>query len=227
MALSPRRRRKPPLRTWYLHDPLTRVLFGLAVVGTGGVIGGEVLRVWRRGSAPMPGEADDVLAAAGEAIEQTVEVAVQGLRRGSLRENAALSLLLSFNSFWLLTRISTQTIQRRGRFGPFRNARFGRNHVHHFVPGIGLMMIAGGASIASADERLDPILAVPFGLGAALTLDESALLLRLDDVYWSEEGILSVQITLAISAVASAIAIATRVFRRGEREVLEPVSGTD
>jgi hypothetical protein len=152
---------------------------------------------------------------------------VQGIRRGSLRENAALSLLLSFNSFWLLTRVSTGTIRRRGRFGPFRDAKVGRTHVHHFVPGIVLMMLAGGASIASVDERLDPLLAVPFGLGAALTLDESALLLRLDDVYWTEEGVLSVQITLAISAVASAIAIATRVFRRGEREVLEPVGGSE
>jgi hypothetical protein len=175
----------------------------------------------------MPSEADDVLAAAGEAIEQTVEVAVEGLRGGSLRENAALSLLVSFNTFWLLTRLTTARIRTRGRFGPFRNAQVGRTHVHHFVPGIALMMIAGGISIASADERLDPFLAIPFGWGAALTLDESALLLRLDDVYWSEEGVLSVQVALAASAVASAIAIATRTFRRGEREVLLPVSGSD
>lgn len=133
---------------------------------------------------------------------------------------------MSFNSFWLLTRISTRSIRRRGRFGPFRDARVGRTHVHHFVPGIALMMLAGGASIASADERLDPLLAVPFGLGAALTLDESALLLTLDDVYWSKEGILSVQITLAFSAVASAMALATRALRRGERRVLE-VGGSD
>jgi hypothetical protein len=221
-----RRSRRPPAATWHFHDPLTRVLAGLAVVGTGGVVGAEIMRVWRRGSAPLPGEAHDVLAAAGEAIEQTVEVAVEGFRGAPLRENAALSLLVSFNSFWLLTRVTTSEVRRRGRFGPFRDARFGRTHVHHFVPGIALMMLAGGASIASADERLDPLLAVPFGLGAALTLDESALLLTLDDVYWSEEGILSVQITLAISAVASAIALATRAFRRGEREVLE-VGGSE
>ncbi|MCW2990047.1 MAG: integral rane protein [Solirubrobacterales bacterium] len=225
MALR-RDRRRSRAATWYVHDPLTRVLGGLAIVGTGGVVGAEVMRVWRRGSAPMPHEADDVFAAAGEAIEQTVEVAVEGFRAASLRENAALSLLVSFNSFWLLTRVSTASIRRRGRFGPFRDARVGRTHVHHFVPGIALMMLAGGASIASADERWDPVLAVPFGLGAALTLDESALLLTLDDVYWSEEGILSVQITLAFSAVASAIALATRAFRRGEREVLE-VGGSD
>ena len=224
MALKRGRRPGP---TWHLHDPLTRALAALAVVGTTGVVGGEVLRVWRRGSAPLPHETDDVLAAAGEAIEQTVEVAVEGIREGSLRENAALSLLVSFNTFWLLTRVSTSRIRNRGRWGPFRDAKFGRTHVHHFVPGIALMMIAGGISIASANERLDPWLAIPFGYGAALTLDESALLLRLEDVYWSEEGVLSVQVALATSAVASAIAIATRTFRRGERKVLDPVAGSD
>jgi hypothetical protein len=218
VALSRRRSRGT---TWYLHDPLTRVLAGLAVVGTTGVVGSELWRVWQRGSAPLPHEADDVLAAAGEAVGQTVEVAAAGFRLAPLRENAALSLLVSFNTFWLLTRVSTSSIRHRGRWGPFRDARLGRTHVHHFVPGIALMMLAGGVSIASADERFDPLLAIPFGCGAAMTLDESALLLALDDVYWSEEGVLSVQITLAISAVASAIALATRAFRRGEREVLE------
>lgn len=225
MALIRRSSQQQP--AWVFNDPLTRVLAVAAVVGTGGVIGAEVLRVWRRGSAPLPSEADDVLAAAGEATRQTVEVVVEGIRRSSLRENALLSLLLTFNSCWLLVRVSTHTIRRRGTFGPFRNAKFGRTHVHHFVPGIALILLAGGASIVSRDDRLDPLFAVPFGIGAALTLDESALLLRLDDVYWSEEGILSVQITLAISTIASAMAIATHVFRRGEREVLDPVAGSD
>ncbi|MCW2966244.1 MAG: putative integral rane protein [Solirubrobacteraceae bacterium] len=227
MALSLRPRRSVQHRAWAWSDPLTRTLAVAAVVGTGGIVGTEVMRVWRRGSAPMPHEADDVLAAAGQATRETVAVAVEGFRGGSLRENALLSLLLTFNSCWLLVRVSTHTIRRRGTFGPFRNAQIGRTHVHHFVPGIVLMMLAGGCSIVSRDERLDPLLAVPFGVGAALTLDESALLLTLDDVYWSEQGVLSVQITLAISAVASAIAIATRVFRRGEREVLEPIGGSD
>ena len=63
--------------------------------------------------------------------------------------------------------------------------------------------------------------ALPFGLGMALTLDESALLLELDDVYWSEEGILSVQITLTAMAGLAAFALALRVLRRGEARVLD------
>jgi urease accessory protein UreE len=55
-----------------------------------------------------------------------------------------------------------------------------------------------------------------------LTLDESALLLELDDVYWSEEGIVSVQIALAATAMLSAVALATRFLRRGEQLVLDP-----
>jgi hypothetical protein len=64
------------------------------------------------------------------------------------------------------------------------------------------------------------VVAVPFGAGAALTLDESALLLQLEDVYWTEEGVVSVQITLAAIALLAAGAVAARVLRRGERQVL-------
>ena len=62
---------------------------------------------------------------------------------------------------------------------------------------------------------------MPFGVGMGLTLDESALLLELDDVYWSEEGILSVQIALAVAAMLAAVALAGRFLRRGEQVVLE------
>jgi hypothetical protein len=68
-------------------------------------------------------------------------------------------------------------------------------------------------------------LAVPFGIGMGLTLDESALLLELEDVYWSREGLLSVQITLAVAALLASIALGLRFLWRGERIVLEPGAG--
>jgi hypothetical protein len=73
--------------------------------------------------------------------------------------------------------------------------------------------------VISRDEELDPLLAIPFGMGVALTLDESALLLRLDDVYWTEEGIVSVQITLAAIALLSAGSLAREALRRGASRV--------
>ncbi len=191
-------------------DPLTRLLGLAAVASTGGVVAAEIGRLRRRGAPPAA------------APRQAVQVAVAGYRTGSLRENALLNLLLSFNLTWVLTRVSTHLIHRRGHWGPFRNAVVGRTHVHHFVPGIALALASGALSILSRDQRHDPFLALPFGAGAALTLDESALLLRLDDVYWTEEGILSVQVSLAAVSLVSAAALAMRVLRRGERRMLPP-----
>ena len=79
-------------------------------------------------------------------------------------------------------------LRGRPRVGPFRNLRVGRRHIHHFVPGIVLAFAAGAAAILTRDEGLEPKLAVPFGVGMGLTLDESALLLELDDVYWTPRG---------------------------------------
>jgi hypothetical protein len=182
----------------------------------------EVLRVWHQGSAPLPAHTDDVAAAGAEAFGQTLEVAVRGYREGSEGENALLSLLGSFTLTWVAVRSSTHLIRRRGRWGPFRDVFLGRHHIHHFVPGIVLAFLAGGVSVVSRRARLDPWLAIPFGTGVALTLDESALLLKLDDVYWTEEGVVSVQITLSALGMLAAAALVLKVLRRGEEQVLQP-----
>ena len=210
-------------------ERLTVVLGAAALSSLGALVAVEFGRVWRHGSAPLPVETDTVLEAAEaatEAVAETVEVAVEGYRTGSTRENALLNMLLSFSFTLAVARGSTHLIRRRGDFGPFRNYVVGESHIHHFVPGIVIAFAAGGASVLSRDEGLDPWLAIPFGAGAALTLDESALLLKLDDVYWTEEGVVSVQISLAALAMASAIGVARRMLRRGEREVLPEAQGT-
>ena len=89
------------------------------------------------------------------------------------------------------------------------------------MPGIVLAFVAGAAAILTREEELEAKLAVPFGVGMGLTLDESALLLELDDVYWRREGLLSVQITLAVMALLAALALGLRLLRGGERVVLE------
>lgn len=203
----------------------TELLGVVAVGGTAAAVALEYAHVWRRGSAPPLVETegvDDVLAASAEAAAETVEVAVQGYRSGSRRENALFNLLVSFSLTFGVARLSTHAIRRRGggQAGPFRNFSVGSTHIHHFVPGIALAFASGAAAILTRSERLDPWLAVPFGAGAALTLDESALLLQLEDVYWTEEGVVSVQITLTAIALLAAGAVAARVLRRGERQVL-------
>ena len=167
---------------------------------------------------PLPGP---VLASAGEVTRDTVNVALAGYEKGTNRENALLNLLISFTLSSGFVRLATHQIRRRGTFGPFRNLVLdgGTTHVHHFVPGIVLAFLSGCASIVMHDEELDKWLAVPFGAGVALTLDESALLLTLDDVYWTEEGVVSVQITMAALMMLSTVALALRVLRRGEAEI--------
>jgi hypothetical protein len=71
-------------------------------------------------------------------------------------------------------------------------------HVHHLFFGIVLMMVTGGLSFA-AGETNGPwyaIYAVLFGIGLGLTIDEYALWLHLDDVYWSREGRSSIDATV-------------------------------
>ncbi len=134
------------------------------------------------------------------------------------------NLLTSFAATFILVRSVTYTLRERPSVGPFRNLRVGRRHIHHFVPGIVIAFAAGAAAILTRDEALEPWLAVPFGVGMGLTLDESALLLELDDVYWTREGLLSVQITLAVMAMLGALALGLRFLWRGEQAVLEPPS---
>ncbi|HYN50296.1 MAG TPA: hypothetical protein VES62_05170 [Thermoleophilaceae bacterium] len=200
----------------------TLALGAAAALAVGAVVADELGRVWRRGSAPLPHEADSLLLAAEEVVAETAQVARAGYEQGSTRENAMFNLLSSFVITFLAARGISTLLRGRPTVGPFRNLRVGRRHIHHFVPGIVLAFSAGAAAILTREKDLEPKLAVPFGVGLGLTLDESALLLELDDVYWSREGLLSVQITMAVAALLASVALALRFLRRGERVVLEP-----
>jgi hypothetical protein len=194
----------------------------VAAAALAAVVAGEIGRVWRRGSAPLPSEAPNLLLAAEEAVAETAQVARAGYAEVSTRENTTFNLLTSFVATFISARAITYLLRSQPRVGPFRNLRVGRRHIHHFVPGIVIAFGAGAAAILTRNEDLDPKLAVPFGVGMGLTLDESALLLELDDVYWTREGLLSVQITLAVTALLASLALGLRFLRRGEQAVLPP-----
>ena len=213
-------------RGWGPEEKRTVILGAVAAASTAAVAVVEVGRVWRRGSAPLPSEADDVLQAAEEAVVETIEATLAGYQDVSVRENATFMLLTSFVTTFASARGIAFILRGRSAVGPFRDVIIGRRHIHHFVPGIVLLMVSGAAGILTKDESWEPRLAVPFGIGMGLTLDESALLLELDDVYWSPEGLLGVQITLAVTALIGALSLAVRFIRRGEQLVL-PVDGPD
>ena len=221
MRLGRRRRG----RRLSLTDRRTLGLGVLAAGTVGAVMATELQRVWRRSDVPPLDQAEDPLAAAAEAVAETAEVAVTGYREVDARENAMFNLLTSFVSAFVLARLITGLLRARKRVGPFRDLRVGQRHIHHFVPGIALAFVSGAAAIVTRNEDLEPLLAVPFGVGMGLTMDESALLLELEDVYWSEEGVVSVQIGLAVAAMLAAVALAMRFLRRGEELVLEAADG--
>jgi hypothetical protein len=203
----------------------TKALAAAAVAATVATIAVEYARVWRRGSAPLPGETQDLLEAGRTASEETLAVIREGYRAAPNRENALLNMLLAFTVTFGITRAITMLI-RSGRGGAvMRNIVIADRHVHHFVPGLVVGLVAGGVSIGARKKSIDRWLALPFGAGAALVVDEAALLLELEDVYWSEEGVLSLQLSFATIALLASLALALRVLKRGESFVLPAETG--
>jgi len=209
------------LRGWGAAERRTLGIGLVATAATSIVIALEFGRVWRRGSAPLPHESNDLLLAAEEAAAETARVAVAGFADVPRSERALFNLLTSFVTSFALARGITYLLRGRSTFGPFRDFKVGRRHVHHFVPGIGLAFVSGAAAIVTREEELEAPLALVFGTGMGLTLDESALLLELEDVYWTPEGLVSVQIAMATMALLAALALLLEFLRRGERLVLE------
>ncbi|HET8954119.1 MAG TPA: hypothetical protein VFN18_00510 [Solirubrobacterales bacterium] len=80
-------------------------------------------------------------------------------------------------------------------------------HLHHLVFGIVTMMVAGAGGFAAfGNSPWTEICAFAFGIGAGLTIDEFALWVYLDDVYWAEEGRSSIDATV-IAAAAMLLAL--------------------
>ena len=118
-----------------------------------------------------------------------------------------LPLMLCFVSF-VVTFASTRTITRliRNGRGPFHNVAVGGTHLHHSVPGVILLMIGAFAAVGGPGTLgWRSFSAIAVGIGTSLVLDEFAMILHLQDVYWSGEGQLSVE---AVSLVAACLGLA-------------------
>ncbi len=75
-------------------------------------------------------------------------------------------------------------------------------HLHHLVFGIVTMMVAGAGGFAAfGNSPWTEICAFAFGIGAGLTIDEFALWVYLDDVYWAKEGRSSIDATVIAAAL--------------------------
>ena len=132
-------------------------------------------------------------------------------------QRAALLSWLSFSTTFGAVRGITYSI-RAGR-GPFRNVSAGGEHLHHYIWGIGMLAGVGAIAVHGDDRtRRHPALALSYGSGLALIVDEFALLLDLKDVYWAKQGRISVDLGIGGIAAAGSYFAALPVLRRVRRE---------
>ncbi|MFD5271574.1 hypothetical protein [Streptomyces sp. NPDC058335] len=113
------------------------------------------------------------------------------------------SLLVTWASFGATfgtVRLITHGI--RGGWLPWGNISAGGKHLHHY--NLGIATLAGLGLIAVRGDRQavgHPAVATAYGCGTALIADEFALLLDLQDVYWTRQGRVSVDVSLGILSI--------------------------
>jgi hypothetical protein len=136
------------------------------------------------------------------------------------RERAALWSWLGFTATFAGVRAITYSI-RDGK-GPFRNLSVGGSHLHHYMWGIAMLTGVGAVAVRGEDAtRHHPAVALTYGAGLALIVDEFALLLDLQDVYWAKQGRVSVDLGVGVVAVGgttfSTVPILRRIARNRRR----------
>ncbi|MFI7386215.1 hypothetical protein [Streptomyces sp. NPDC049813] len=94
-------------------------------------------------------------------------------------------------------------------------------HIHHYVWGILLLIVVGAAGLVERSARARAWMGLAYGVGLALVIDEAALLISLEDVYWDTEGGLSIAIAIAVIAVAGSVLALTRGRRASRADQAE------
>jgi hypothetical protein len=223
MARIRRGKRKSGVAALLAGVGTERATVGLAVLAMGAagtLIGGEVVRLARRRrESEVAATPPNLAEAAGVATRDTIAVARRGLRATPHHEQVLFNILQGFLGGFAVARLSTWGI--RSGWWPSGNVRVRGRHIHHFIPGIVLAFASGIGAISTRSESLEATLAIPFGAGMGLTMDEAALLLDLEDVYWTRQGLLSVQVSLGVTATLAATILGLRMLRRGEKKGIE------
>jgi hypothetical protein len=119
--------------------------------------------------------------------------------------------LTSLAFFLTVLAVRTITLLIHYDVGPFHNVSLDGTHIHHLVWGILLLLLVGylwtaqvGTGAPDGSLSASRLTVFLYGVGAALTLDEFALWLHLQDVYWSREGRESIGALLMFGAFLSA-----------------------
>jgi hypothetical protein len=90
-------------------------------------------------------------------------------------------------------------------------------HIHHLVFGIVLVLLSGFLRFATTPQSpWSEILAAAFGIGAGLTLDEFALWVRLEDVYWSQQGRASLDAVVVATLIGGLVVLGLAPFNSSD-----------
>ena len=95
----------------------------------------------------------------------------------------------------------------------------GGRHLHHYNIGILLLAFVGGLGLRANRLRDHPGTAAAYGTGSALIVDEAALLIDLQDVYWAKDGRKSVDAAVGVIAVGGAFLAAVPFWRAVAHEL--------
>ncbi len=134
-------------------------------------------------------------------------------------------VLVGFILSFAFIRMSTRLMRSpRVPWWPGSLVSEGGVHLHHLVFGIVTMMIAGTLGFATLGQSpYAEVCALFFGVGAGLTIDEFALWVYLDDVYWAEEGRSSIDATVIAAAGMVLILLGFSPFSFETRSIDETV----
>ncbi|MGI8594962.1 MAG: hypothetical protein ACR2ML_11460 [Solirubrobacteraceae bacterium] len=124
-----------------------------------------------------------------------------------------LLLYVAFLATFAFIRTSTHMIRAGVSWWPGNVSTKGGTHVHHMVFGILALLVVGFCSLSlDPDTPWREVLAVLFGIGAGLTLDEFALWLHLEDVYWAPKGRQSIDAVIVASVLGGLVLLGVRVW---------------
>jgi hypothetical protein len=126
-------------------------------------------------------------------------------------------VLASFLVTFVIVRLITHAI--RADRGPLRNVSIRGRHIHHLVPGILLLLVTGYLAVAVDSQVGRRTVAIFFGIGAALTLDEFALWVNLRDVYWAREGRRSIDAVIVAASLGGLVLIGSQFWADTGRAV--------
>lgn len=128
-------------------------------------------------------------------------------------------LLGAFLASFLFIRTSARLIRNpKITWWPGSVTTKGGLHLHHLVWGIVLLLVSGFLNfVLRPGSPGVEILAAMFGIGAGLTLDEFALWIHLEDVYWSQEGRSSIDAVVVAALLGGLIVVGIAPFDLSNR----------